>query len=401
MFDSVDKKFKKLVLNYWIFPAILLQCLILLSVASTLSVSYSEVIIYENYSFISFLAHVSAFFFGQNDVAVKLPSILFICVSSWLIYQISSSYFKKECDKILSVIIFMSLSGINSAALMLNSASAVIFFTLLFLYLYPKNKKSIYLLPFMLLIDNAFMVLYLGLFFYALSTKDKKLQIVAALLFSFSLIIFGFDDGGKPKSYFIDTFGKFAGIFSPFAFLYFIYAIYRIGIQKKQDLLWYISATSLFLALLLSLRQKILIEDFAPFVVIAVPIALSLLLSSYRVRLKQFRQKYTIIISIIVIGLFINTSLIFGNKYLFLFTENYKDNFAYKHYFVKELAQNLKKDNITALTCENNTKLQKQLEFYGIRQGGTSIIRDEDFQDARTLTVSYFQKPIKHYYISK
>ncbi len=167
-------------------------------------------------------------------------------------------------------VIYALLPGVNSAALLLNPISVVIFLTLLFLYLYIYGYKilSYSILAITLLVDNSFLILYLALFFYAISIKDKKLLIYSMILFGISMYLYGFDDGGKPKGYFIDMLGVYAAIFSPFLFLYYIYALYRVLIKEQKSILWYITFVSFAMSMLLSMRQKIYIEDFAPFVVI-------------------------------------------------------------------------------------------------------------------------------------
>ncbi|ARU49313.1 hypothetical protein Sdiek1_2160 [Sulfurospirillum diekertiae] len=204
-------------------------------------------------------------------------------------------FLKKRIDRIVSVAIYAFLPGVNGVALLVNSGIVVIFFSLLFTYLYLREWKvaSHIVLIACLFVDNSFAIFYIALFVYALMKRKTDLLILTLILFSASMYLYGFDTGGKPRGYFIDTLGVYAIVFSPLLFLYFVYAMYRILIKEEKNLLWYISFFSLVVSLLLSLRQKLLLEDFAPFVVLSVPLMVKVFFNSYRVRLPAFRKLHT------------------------------------------------------------------------------------------------------------
>ena len=212
-------------------------------------------------------------------------------------------------------------------------------------------------------IDNSFAILYLALFFYSLENKDKKLIYISLVLFVVSMYIYGFSTDGKPKGFLIDTFGVYSTIFSPFLFFYFLYSIYRAGIKNERTLNWYISATALFISLLFSFRQRIYIEDFAPYVVISLPYMLKTFFHSYRVRLKEFRTKYNILAFLIVLMLSINVILTFVNKPLYLILPNPNKHFVYQYHFIKELVEELSNRGVTNISTDNN-ELALRLKFY-------------------------------------
>ena len=58
-------------------------------------------------------------------------------------FLITKDYFKYEKDRFISVLIFMSLPGVLSASLLVNTAIIVTFFTL-FVYLFYQKHKNIY-----------------------------------------------------------------------------------------------------------------------------------------------------------------------------------------------------------------------------------------------------------------
>ena len=291
--------------NYYFYSILFVLVVVLLNVSNTLSISYKEALnVFVNTSVLSIITNISIYIFGQNDIALRLPFILFYLGTVILLYKMTEDYFKNEKDRLLSITIFMFLPGVLSASLLVNSAIIVTFFTFLYIYYYERNKKHSYLLLFLFLfIDNSFAILFLALFFFALKNKNKLLLFVTLVLFGISMYIYGFDTQGKPESYFLDTFAIYATIFSPLLFIYFVYTIYRTGIKKEKTLTWYISTTALLLSILFSFRQRVYIEDFAPYVVVSLPFMLKSFYHSYRVRLKEFRKNYNIVVSLVVIML--------------------------------------------------------------------------------------------------
>jgi len=375
----------------------------LLFTADSLSISYSESLNYfNNINELTLLTYASTFFFGQNDIALRLPFILIYLVSTVLIYRLTDDYFTKKSDRLISVAIFMLLPGVNSAALLVNTSILVIFSTVLYLYIYKTTKKHSYLLLiFFLLLDNSFAILFLALFFYSLSKKDNKLLIISLVLFGISMYMYGFDTGGKPKGYFLDTFAIFASIFSPLLFLYFFYSMYRIFIRGNRDLFWYISFTALVFSFILSLRQRIIIEDFAPFVVIAVPLMVKLFFHSLRVRLPQFRKKHLLASYIVLSVLILNFLVFIFNKPLYLILQKPQRHFAYNYHFAKDIAISLKRNNIDNITS-NDKKLILRLRFYGLKEGTENYItlktpKNYDMQ----LPINYLDKNILNVYVTK
>jgi len=378
--------------------------LVLLYLANDFSISYKESLIYyeKNANFLTFLTNFSTKIFGQNDIALRLPFILFYLGSAIILYALTNDYFKYQIDRIISIAIFMALPGINSAALLINESIVVVFFTLLYLYLYKLNDKEYYiLLVLFLFIDNSFAILFLALFFYSMVKKDNVLLVVSLILFGISMSMYGFEIGGKPKGYFLDTFAIYASIFSPLLFLYFFYSIYRVGIKKmEKDMYWYISVTALGLSLLFSLRQKIQIEDFAPFVVIAIPLMVKLFMHSLRVRLKEFRKVHYTMFYISITILVLNFITLVFNKYLYIFINKPSKHFAYKHHVAKELSQKLKQMEVSNIFIYDNI-MAKRLEFYNI----SNIKQQKKLgsykkNNSKIIEIKYYNKIIKRFYIS-
>ena len=199
-----------------------------------LSISYDEAqTFFFGSSVAHYLSYYSTLWLGKSDFTLRLPFILLHLGSIVLLYKIGKLFLKKRLDRVLSIAIYALLPGVNSVALLVNNSVVVMFITLLFVYLYLLEYKVVshIVLIASLFVDNSFAILYIALFIYALMNKKIDLVILTLILFSTSMYLYGFDTGGKPKGYFVDTLGIYTAIFSPFLFLYFVYAMYRILIK--------------------------------------------------------------------------------------------------------------------------------------------------------------------------
>ena len=369
--------------NYYFYLSLVFLVFILfLNTYFSLSISYKEALnVFINNSVLSILTKSFLYVFGQNDLALRLPFILLYAMSVILMYKITEDYFKYEKDRLISIIIFMLLPGVLSASLLVNSSILVIFCTLLYLYYYKKyDKHSCILLLLFLFVDNSFAILYLAVFFHSFKKNDFKIKYFSAILFTISLFIYGFSTDGKPKGYLVDTFGIYATIFSPALFLYFLYSIYRAGIKKEYSLNWYISVVALVLSFAFSFRQRVFIEDFAPYVVISLPLTIKTFLHAYRVRLKEYRKFYFSLAVFTGILLFINIALTFVNKPLYLYLSNPTKHFAFEYHFAKELANKLKKLDINEISS-NDKELLLRLKFYDIKTGQKYYLSTKPIND--------------------
>ena len=142
-----------------------------------LTVSTTALNVFVNRSVLTYVTNTSLYIFGQNDIALRLPFIIFYILSVILMYKITDKYFTYERDRLISICIFMLLPGVLSASLLVNSAIIVTFLTLLYLYYYKKtNNHSYLLLCLFVFIDNSFAILFLALFFY--SIKSLYMMII-------------------------------------------------------------------------------------------------------------------------------------------------------------------------------------------------------------------------------
>lgn len=389
-------------IDYSFYTLLLVYSAILLFAANSLGLSLKETNIFytENHSILWYLTHISTHFLGTNNIGIRFPFILFYILSVLLAYLSTDDYFTKKTDRLISIVVFMLLPGLTSAALLVDISIIVVFCILLYLYLFKLFGKEYYILLLLFLfVDDSFTVLYLALFFYSLRKKDNLLLIISLCLFAISMYMYNFNFAGHPKGYFLDTFGIYASIFSPIIFLYFFYVLYRVSIKGNKDLYWYIAFTSIILSLLFSLRQKIDIADFAPYVVIAVPLMVKTFLHSYRIRLKIFRFKHKLFANIMVILLVVNSFILLFNKPIYIFLNNPKKHFAYKFHFVDELALKLKQLNINKVNCEDKN-LQKRLDYYGVTFGNKYFLSEKEIPIYnKQIKINYFNKTVKSYYI--
>lgn len=378
--------------RYILFFILGLDAFVLIFQTSELSISYNEALLLNgDFSFLQTLIKSSILIFGQNDFALRFPMIIFHLLSALLLFKISKNYLKIERNRIWLLLIFILLPGVISSAIIVNSAGLILFGLLLFVYLYEHHsvKYSYILLFFYMLIDGGFVVLFIALALFSLYKEKRKFFLFNLMLLLASLSIYGIDTHGSPKGYFLDSIGIYAAIFSPIIFVYLFYVLYRRYLTKEFDILWFIAATALSFSLLLSFRQRVAIEHFAPYVILALPLIAQTFEHSYRVRLNLFRKKYRWAFVISLTLLFINSSVVFLNKYLYYVIEDPKKHFSYKMHIAKELAEELKNRDIYCVNSDR--KMEKRLEFYGVTNCYNYLIEENSLDSIKpnSVTISY------------
>jgi len=211
-------------------------------------------------------------------------------------------------------------------------------------------------------------------------------------MFISSMLLYGINTQGLPEGHFLDTIGIYSAIFTPVVFVYIFYVLYKRYLTKDIELLWFVSSVTFVVSLLLSFRQRIDIEHFAPYLIVALPIVAQTFSSSYRVRLKMFRSKYKIIFTVSVIFLIFNSLLMFLNKDLYLFLDEPQKHFAYKMHIAKELAKELKSKGFTCVSTKKH--MQTRLKFYGVSKCENNILTgcDKSIKKVPDVTISYKDK---------
>jgi len=384
-----------MIYRYIFFLILGIDATILLYEISELSISYHEAsVLYGNFSFLYLIEKFSFFLFGQNDFALRIMMIVFHLFSVVLLYKISEKYLKHQRDRLWLVFIFVLLPGVTSSAILVDSAGFVILLLLLFVYIYD-NFDKLYIYPLLfvyMVIDKEFLYLFFALFFFALHQKDKRFLYFNTVMFFSSIYIYGLNTQGQPKGHFLDVIGLYSAVFTPIVFIYIFYVLYRRFLTKQTDIVWFISFVPLILSLLLSFRQKINIEEFAPYLIVALPLAAQTFSTSYRVRLKMFRTKYRVAFVSAVVFLLFNTTLVLFNKYLYLFIDKPQKHFAYKMHIAKELSKKLKNMGIECINTDS--AMQKRLKFYKINKCNKYTLKKLSPQDRKNanVTISYNSK---------
>jgi len=387
---------------YLVFALIVGHLATLLLFTSQLSISFYEADIFFNKNnLLHHILHFSTAVFGQNDLALRLPMILMHAIGAFLYYDISKGQFKKQRDQLWNLILYLLLPGINSAGIMVDGAGLLLFLLLVFLFAYKHKRNLAYtLLPLYVFIDASFAFLYLSLIFFAMHKRQNVLLFSSILLFGASMYLFGIDVGGHPSNHFLNTLGIYAAIFSPVIFVYLIYALYRTGVKEERTLLWYLGVTAFLFSLLLSFRQQMKLEELAPYILVATPIMLKTFLSSYRIRLREFRRGYRILFTVGLVFLLVSTFTIYMNKFLYLVIEKPSKHFVYNNHVVKELSVELKKMGIDAVITRSE-RLQLRLKFYKIEKDyKVNLERIKPSLMGKSVTISYVGVNVAEFYVT-
>jgi len=379
-----------------------IDALVLLYEVSTLSITSHEAeVLYNGRSFIHYLTQFSITLFGQNDYALRVPMIFFHLLSVVLLYQVSKSYVKRNSDRLWLVFVYVLLPGVMSAALLVNSAGIMIFTLFLLLYLYQKKSPFIpILLVLFIVIDGAYALLYLAIFVYAFNKNNKFYMAFSLLLLAATYYLYSFDTMGRPSGHFLDTLGLYATIFSPVIFIFLVYTLYRKMISKEYDITLYIGGVVFVVSLLLSFRQRIHIESFAPYLMLLLPLAAQTFFSSYRVRLRAFRGRYRVLMMVGFSILALHFFLLLFNQAVYLFIENPKKHFAYKTHVVKELAGELNNLGIHCVVAESEN-LQQRLRFYAIAECPEQVLYEVPLDIDSDVTISYVGRVVAAYNVTK
>ena len=378
------------------------DALVLLYEVSTLSIaSYEAEILYNGHSFLHYLINGSLSLFGQNDYALRMPMIAIHLLSVVLLYVTSKPYVKRNSDRLWLVLVYVLLPGVISAALVVNCAGIVILALYFLLYLYQKESPLLPLaLIAMLGLNGAFIWLYFAIFVYALKNSNKFYMVFSTLLFFTAYYLYGFDTMGRPSGHFLDTLGLYATIFSPVVFVFLVYTLYRKMVVKEYDITLYIAGVVFVVSLLLSFRQWIYIENFAPYMMLLLPLAAQTFFNSYRVRLRVFRGKYRLMLSIGFGILAIHFFVLLFNKGLYLFIENPHKHFAYDTHIVKELSTQLKTSDIYCVTAESE-KMQLRLRFYGISMCEEQVLYEVPRDIEADVTIRYIGVKVASFNVTK
>jgi len=333
-------------------------------ISATLPIGGHEAeIFFTDKGILTFLAHLFEGFFG-NGLDFRLPFLFFGLLTLLLFYYLCGFYFERLEERLTAVSIFALLSGVITSSILINITPLVMSLVLLFVIAYKKNILSLQYLSMglILIVHDASIIFFLGVMVAGVFKKNKQLFFVA-LFYGIIAVLYlnGLEVGHKPKGKILELLGLYIAIFSPFMFIFFVFSLYHIWLKGKRDILWYISAVAFVFSILLSLRQKIIMTDFAPYVVIGVIVMLRDYYNIVYLRLSQFRRKYIVGYNFVLSTLVLSSLVIFLHKPLFEIFEDKSKHFAYPFYKVYWIAQKVPK-----CYTSKKSKEQYQLKYYKI-----------------------------------
>ncbi|MGM0533413.1 MAG: hypothetical protein ACQERK_02840 [Campylobacterota bacterium] len=345
-------------------------------------------------SIVTFLAYLGGDYF-------RLAFFLLSTVNFILFYRLGGYYLRYQKDRVIALSVFMLLPGVISSAVLVDPSSVSIFLVLVFLLAYKKKQSYLQTLSLLalLFVNPSSAILFFALFVYAVVKKEKVLLQNAIILFTAAAYMGGFDVGGKPQGRFLETFALLAVIFSPFFFLYFLYSLYRVVTERQKDILWYIVTVSLAMIMLFSFRQHIDIEQSAPFLVIGVIMTVDMFSRSYRVRLRPFRKVYKTFFTLIYLSLFVTAMVLLNNAWLYHFITP-SHHFAHTFYQPYALASSLQQNGYACVDA-GQTKLQYQLQTYGIDYCSEYVLHSNEVNNADKLQLTYKNFIFDPQYVTK
>ena len=361
----------------------------------SLSISYSEIVKFSLENKDNIFMGIS---FIDKDIAVKMPSLLLSLFNIVLLFIIAKSYLSKDRDALYVVLLFTVMNGVYISSVIITQSvlnTAILF---IFVYLFHKipNFMKIILMIAMLRFDN-FYILYIALFFYGFSHKQKDLYISSLLLLIISFAYHGFPINHIGNN-FLNNIGIFPALLGLPFFIYLFYAYYRNIFIEEKDIVWYIGATALVMSLIYSFKSSIYLDDLACFLFIGVLKVVKEFSYSYRVRLKIHRRKTKLALIAVLVFSFFQFALIVFNYSLYgLLNED--NHFAKKYHFAKELSVKLKRDDISKINASK--ELSARLAYYSISTGNKYTIKEHSTNYYKKYTLTYFNKEIKTYFIEK
>ncbi len=349
----------------YFFIGIYIFLILLLLVTTPFSYSEADILYSTDFSIESFIVqYISKF---SNSVwALRLPFYLFSLLSLFLYVNILKDYFKDSYYYNLSIFIFLITPGVFLSFILVNYATLPILLTLIFIFSYKKSIFTLQIISLVLLFftHTASFVVYIAIILYTYRRQEYLLMSLSILLLLLSIFASYYRVDGIPKGHLLQLVGIYSAIFSPLMFLAIIFSLYKMAINGKKDILWYISIVAFIISVILSMRQNIKITDFSPYLTMAIPLVVNIFKSSLEVRLSIFRKSYFLVCKVIVLVLLLETLIIILHYPIYKYLpkgDRLIDSSIYK---IEESA------NSNIKRCKNNiSRREKSLyRYYGIEE---------------------------------
>ncbi|MBU1667722.1 hypothetical protein KKC13_04830 [bacterium] len=336
---------------------------------------HEATVYYTDTKILYYLTHMAEGWFG-NGLDFRFPFVLLGVINIPIFFIMSRLYFSNKEESYFATTIFALLPGIITSAILVNIAVLVITFVLAFIIFYEKKKiiwQAISMIS-LLLVHDASVIFFIALAIFSAFKRDTMLFSMSIMLSAISLLYFnGLDIGGSPSGKFLELFGLYIALFSPLVFIYFFYALYKIWLRERKDILWYISFTAFTLSIFLSLRQRVNMTDFAPYVIVAVILMIVTYQQTLNVRLPQFQMWYKRGFFMVLFSLIISSMIILFHKQFFYLLEDKSKHFAYSFYEPYWQVLELHEIEQNCYTV-GSQKGQYQLKYYGIEECNDSTV---------------------------
>ncbi len=315
------------------------------------------------------IAHLF-YHFIPGVLSLRILSFTFGILNIYLFFQLAKDYFKKEIDARFALFIFMLTPGVLVSNIILNEAIVPTTMTLLFLIAYKRGLFWVEVLAFVVLFwsDTATFSLYFAIALYGYFKKDKKLLYLGAVFTILALIFGEYSFVGKPKGHLPELLAIYAGLFSPFLFIYYFYGLYRTALEGERDIFWYVSFIPLIISILLSIRQQILIVDFAPYLLAGLVVPIRVFFGSLRVRLKRFQKPYIFALRFVLFSMIFGALVLIFHKPIYKYFKPSKKFFATALYEPCEIVKRLQKENKSCYDFNIRGRYKPVLRFYGFRE---------------------------------
>ena len=353
---------------FYTFLAFYISAIVYL--ATTIPIGPHEAnIYYSDTNVLYFLTHLFEESFNSS-LAFRFPFVLLGFLNIALFLVMSRLYFHKIEDSYLSTMVYLLLPGIITSTILVNISVLVMSLVLLFIIFYEKKIVigQALMMLLLLLFHDASIIFFIALAIFFAFKRERKLFFISIAFSAIALLYFnGLDISGKPKGEFLQLFGLYMALFSPLVFLYFFYALYRIWLREKKDILWYISVISFIFSILLSLRQQVDMTDFAPYVIVSVVLMVVTYHRTLYVRLPIFQKSYRLGFNVLFGSLVMSALIIIFHPFFFYFIEDKTKHFAYAFYEPYWQVLELKEIEKNCYTVKNQ-KVQYQLKYYGIEK---------------------------------
>jgi len=276
---------------------IVLYILIISILTATTPISVSEANLF--YSSVqtptTFLMHKSQEIFGY-EFGFRTIFVLISFLNAWLFYQITRYFFKNKKDKLTALFIYLMLPGIIAESVLVSDAILISLFLSLFIIGYLKNNYILIIISMAALgfIHWSSLEFYIIILVYTLFSKHYRIMFISAIAIVAYIYFGGYIPSLTYQNSTVKLLAIYATVFSPLFFVYLFFAGYRIFLIGNRDIIWAISFATLMISFLMSVYTKIRVEDFSPYLMTGVIVALRSYHHSSRVRLKRFRKKYEI-----------------------------------------------------------------------------------------------------------